>query len=75
MSKRYFVWLGLGEENMLSNLNLAATRVTFGVGSKLAEKLFTSQNYSYFAPTSRSQQQIPEKHKLSFQSILDFAGF
>ncbi|CAL9221903.1 unnamed protein product [Arabidopsis halleri] len=62
------------EKNMLSNLNPAATRVTFGVGSKLAEKLFTSQNYSYFAPTSRSQQ-IPEKHKPSFQSILDFAGF
>ncbi|KAG7582985.1 Cupin 1 [Arabidopsis suecica] len=71
-NKRTFL---AGEENMLSNLNPAATRVTFGVGSKLAEKLFTSQNYSYFAPTSRSQQQIPEKHKPSFQSILDFAGF
>jgi len=64
-----------GEENVLSNINDVATRLTFGVGSKVAEKLFTSQNYSYFAPTTHSHQQFPEKHKPSFQSIYNFAGF
>ncbi|EOA32568.1 hypothetical protein CARUB_v10015858mg [Capsella rubella] len=64
-----------GEENMLSNLDTVATKVTFSVGSKMAEKLFTSQNYSYFAPTTRSHQQTQEKREPSFQSIFSFAGF
>ncbi|XP_010466550.1 PREDICTED: vicilin-like seed storage protein At3g22640 [Camelina sativa] len=64
-----------GQENVLSNLDTVATRVTFGVGSKVAEKLFTSQNYSYFAPTTRSHQQTQEKREPSFQSIFSFAGF
>ncbi|XP_010466552.1 PREDICTED: vicilin-like seed storage protein At3g22640 [Camelina sativa] len=46
-----------GQGNVLSNLDTVATRVAFGVRSKVAEKLFTSQNYSYFAPTTRSHQQ------------------
>ncbi|ESQ47595.1 hypothetical protein EUTSA_v10021982mg [Eutrema salsugineum] len=70
-SKRTFL---AGQENMLNNLDKVATRLSFGVGSKMAEKLFTSQNYSYFAPTDRSRQ-FPEKRKPSFQSIFNIAGF
>ncbi|ESQ47594.1 hypothetical protein EUTSA_v10022050mg [Eutrema salsugineum] len=70
-SKRTFL---AGQENMLKNLDKVATKLSFGVGSKMAEKLFTSQNYSYFAPTDRSHQ-FPEKRKPSFQSIFNIAGF
>ncbi|KAF8088988.1 hypothetical protein N665_0522s0017 [Sinapis alba] len=63
-----------GQDNMLSNLNTVATRLSFGLGSKMAEKLFTSQNYSHFAPTTHSHQ-FPEKAKPSFQSIFNLAGF
>ncbi|CAH8375604.1 unnamed protein product [Eruca vesicaria subsp. sativa] len=63
-----------GQDNMLSNLNTVATRLSFGLGSKMAEKLFTSQNYSHFAPTTPSHQ-FPEKPKPAFQSIFNLAGF
>ncbi|CAH2053008.1 unnamed protein product [Thlaspi arvense] len=63
-----------GQDNMLSNLDMVATRLTFGVGEKLAEKLFTSQNCSGFAPTVR-RHQFPEEPKPSFQSIFNLAGF
>ncbi|CAF2153483.1 BnaA01g24560D [Brassica napus] len=63
-----------GQDNMLSNINTVATRLSFGLGSKMAEKLFTSQNYSHFAPTTPSHQ-FPEKPKPSFQSIFNLAGF
>ncbi|KFK40533.1 hypothetical protein AALP_AA2G008100 [Arabis alpina] len=64
-----------GQENMLNNLDTVATRLSFGVGSKMAEKLFTSQNYSYFAPSNPSRQFPEEKRTPSFQSIFNFAGF
>ncbi|KAL0718955.1 hypothetical protein Bca4012_068278 [Brassica carinata] len=63
-----------GQDNMLSNLNTVVTRLSFGVGRKMAEKLFTSQNYSHFAPTTPSHQ-FPDKPKPSFQSIFNLAGF
>ncbi|CAN8258439.1 unnamed protein product [Cochlearia groenlandica] len=65
-----------GKENLLNNLDTVATRLAFGVESKVAEKMFTSQNYSHFAPTvRRSSQHSPEQRKPTFQSIFDFAGF
>ncbi|XP_010551719.1 PREDICTED: vicilin-like seed storage protein At3g22640 [Tarenaya hassleriana] len=59
-----------GQGNILSKLDTAEKRLTFGVGKEVSERVFTSQDYSYFVPTHQRRQQKP-----SFQSIFNYAGY